>query len=130
MQQRKGIATVEFAVLLPVFVLLTLGMLEVSRYLHTFQRATQGAREGARFAAGTDEGPEVVKEKVQETFWGKEYSDIPASDREKVGIEVSIPEMAGGATVVKVYCNYEDFSPFPPFYAKTLETQSVFRREP
>ncbi len=48
---RKGAAAVEFALVLPLFVLIFLGMLELGRGLHVQQVITQAAREGARLGA-------------------------------------------------------------------------------
>ncbi len=50
MKNRKGAAVVEFALILPVFGILMLGMLEVGRAVQVQQMITNAAREGARLA--------------------------------------------------------------------------------
>lgn len=47
---RRGIAAVEFAVVVPFFILLVLGMIEVGRGIMVQQILTNAAREGAREA--------------------------------------------------------------------------------
>lgn len=49
-RKRKGAATVEMAVILPVFVTILLGMIEIGRGLMVGQLMTNAAREGARLA--------------------------------------------------------------------------------
>jgi Flp pilus assembly protein TadG len=51
MNHRKGVAAVEFAIVLPLFVIMFLGMVELGRGLMVQQVITNAAREGARFAA-------------------------------------------------------------------------------
>lgn len=48
--KRRGAAAVEFAIVLPVFVILVLGMIEIGRYIMVQQVLTNASREGARRA--------------------------------------------------------------------------------
>jgi Flp pilus assembly protein TadG len=48
---RRGAAAVEFAVILPVLLLFILGIVEIGRLVMVGQLATNGSREGARYAA-------------------------------------------------------------------------------
>lgn len=48
---RRATATVEFAVIAPVFLTLILGMLEASRMFETYGQLAQVARDGARLGA-------------------------------------------------------------------------------
>lgn len=48
---RRGTATVEFAVIAPVFLTLILGMLEASRLFDTYGQLAQVARDGGRLGA-------------------------------------------------------------------------------
>lgn len=50
-KKRLGTATVEFAVIAPVFLMLILGMLEVSRLFDTYGQFAQIARDGGRLGA-------------------------------------------------------------------------------
>ena len=48
---RRGTATVEFAVIAPIFLTLILGILETSRLFDTYSQLAQAARDGARLGA-------------------------------------------------------------------------------
>lgn len=47
---RRGAAAAEFALVLPIFLTLTFGMIELGRVIMVHQILTNGAREGARYA--------------------------------------------------------------------------------
>ena len=55
-RKQRGQATVEFALILPVFLLLLLGIMEFGLVFHEYLVVTHAAREGARVATlgGTD----------------------------------------------------------------------------
>jgi len=48
--QRRGASLVEFAFVVPVFLLLIFGILEYARFFYTVQVMNNAAREGARYA--------------------------------------------------------------------------------
>lgn len=56
LKKRRGQAIVEFALVLPVFVLLLVGIMEFGLLFHQYMVVTAASREGARAAAvgGTD----------------------------------------------------------------------------
>jgi Flp pilus assembly protein TadG len=56
-RRRHAAHLVEFAVIVPIFLLFLFGILEYSRYLMTLQVMTNAAREGARFAVVTTNDP-------------------------------------------------------------------------
>ena len=47
---RKGAAATELALLLPLFLLIILGCIDLGRFAHTYIAVTNGARAGAEFA--------------------------------------------------------------------------------
>jgi Flp pilus assembly protein TadG len=47
---RRGAVAIEFALVLPIFLLLVFGVIEVGRMVMVYQILTNGAREGARYA--------------------------------------------------------------------------------
>lgn len=49
--RQSGIATVEFAIVLPVLVMLLLGVTEIGRAMLRYNALTKAAQEGARYAA-------------------------------------------------------------------------------
>lgn len=48
-QKRKAQSLVEFAILLPIFVLVVLGIFDLGRIVYTFSALHNAAREGARY---------------------------------------------------------------------------------
>jgi len=129
-RNRKGVAVVEFAIILPFFIILVLGMLECGARLLVKQKATQAAQAGARYAATPDSTDREAYEVTQEAFWGVEdYEDIPVDDREKVSINILIPELVGDPTVVLVHCDFKDFAPFPPFIKLPVDARCTYRKE-
>jgi hypothetical protein len=47
---RRGVAATEFALILPLFLLIVLGCIDFGRFAHTYIAVTNGARAGAGFA--------------------------------------------------------------------------------
>lgn len=56
LKKRRGQAMVEFAMVLPIFILLVMGIMEFGLLFHEYMVVTAASREGARAAAvgGTD----------------------------------------------------------------------------
>lgn len=55
--RRKGVAAVEFALTLPVFLLCVTGVLELSHFISNFHHVQRAARDGARVGSVILEGP-------------------------------------------------------------------------
>ena len=51
LSEREGVVSVEFAIILPLFVSLVMGMIEFGTALNASQRMVTAAKSGARFAA-------------------------------------------------------------------------------
>jgi Flp pilus assembly protein TadG len=66
-QAERGQALVEFALILPVILLLVVGMLEFARAWNLHQVMTDGAREGARRAVLAD--PVMDRDSVKAAMW-------------------------------------------------------------
>jgi Flp pilus assembly protein TadG len=66
-ESERGQALVEFALILPVFLLLVVGMLEFSRAWNLRQVMTDAAREGARRAVLAD--PVMDQDSVKAAMW-------------------------------------------------------------
>jgi len=127
---RRGAALVEFAVVMPVFLVFIVGMIEIGRAIMVQQLITNASREGAR-VAGYDSTSltSTVTSAVNASLSNAKITsatttvspDPPsgASDGQQVSVTVSIP--------------YSQVSWVPsPFFLKgrTLQATSVMRREP
>jgi Flp pilus assembly protein TadG len=124
---RRGIATVEFAIIAPLFFLLVLGCIELGRALMVQQILTNSSRAGARNAV---------------TLSGTEASAIAASTdfaegASVAGIEVAVtprPQTASAGEMITVTVTVPYASvtwvPAPWFMGgKTLSATSVMRKE-
>ncbi|RMF45453.1 MAG: pilus assembly protein [Planctomycetota bacterium] len=68
--QRRGAATVEFAVIAPIMLVLTLGMMEVGRMVMVKQIMVNATREGARLAILPEVDAAEVQSEVEEQLSG------------------------------------------------------------
>lgn len=126
-QNRRGIATVEFAIIAPLFFMLVLGCIELGRALMVQQILTNSSRAGARTAI-TLAGTEAAAIAASKDF---------AEGASVAGIEVSVspkPEVtsAGQMVTVTVTVPYENVTwvPAPWFMGgATLTATSVMRKE-
>jgi Flp pilus assembly protein TadG len=124
---RRGIATVEFAIIAPLFFLLVLGCIELGRALMVQQILTNASRAGARNAvtlAGTESSAITAAE---------DFAD--GASVAAVDVAVSPPPQnasAGDMITVTVTVPYDEVTwvPAPWFMGgKTLSATSVMRKE-
>lgn len=124
--QRAGAAVVEFAVCLPVIVLIVLGTIEAGSLLFLKQTIVQAAYEGAKVAisTGDTEQAEAIVEAVaagrnlqgvQVEFSPTDIANMPAGD--PLTISISAPG------------DSNSFIPFGPFKNITVRTSATMVRE-
>ena len=89
-RSRRGTATVEFAMVAPVFLTLLLGVTETSRLFETRNQLAVAAREGARMAAMDRSGivadGQTTNAKVTQDV--KNFLQASGLDPDKVNVEV------------------------------------------
>ncbi len=100
-QRRRGVAAVEFAVCLPVILLLVFGAIEASSFIFLKQSlhvaAYEGARSATRLGAGNTEGTDSVQNiltsrNVQDFLVSFPNGDAAKANRgDEIVIEVSAP---------------------------------------
>jgi Flp pilus assembly protein TadG len=125
---RSGAAVVEFAVVAPVMILLTMGMIEVGRMVMVKQIMVNASREGARFGALPGSSNEEVTARVQSEL---ESASI-------AGVQVTVTPAglatAEAGTAVKVQLSVAasqiSWVPNPLFsFSKNITTSTTMRRE-
>jgi Flp pilus assembly protein TadG len=79
-EPRRGVAAVEFAIILPVILIFLLGLWEVGRYVEAQQILVNGAREGARQASTGVKDASAVKTAVVTYLQQKGISKVTTSD--------------------------------------------------
>ncbi len=127
-KQRVGAAAVEFAVVAPVMIALTFGLIEMGRMMMVKNAATQACREGARLAVTPTANSESVEDVVRQEL---ELYDISASN---VIITPSVLGSAqpGDTVSVKVQINVDANSWIPGFISlaiDSIESETQMRRE-
>ena len=125
-KKRAGAAAVEFAVVAPLMILLTMGMMELGRVVMVQQILVNASREGARLAVL----PGIEEAEVQSRVLG----DLQATAINGATVTVSSdPNAPGGSSVtVSVSVPAKDISwiPNPAFTFNTvLNAATTMRRE-
>jgi hypothetical protein len=108
--RRRGAATVEFALVSPLFILLLFGMIEFGRMTMVKQVIINASREGARQAVVEGATSEKIKD-VVETYLTASHIPINRDD-----IEISAePDSvnSGDPIMVRVWVPYEEVSWLP-----------------
>ena len=126
--QRCGAAAVEFAIVAPVMILLTMGMMEVGRLVMVKQLLVNASREGARLAALPGASTEQVLEQVQTEMVGASISGANVT----VTPSILISAGAGTPVTVSISVNATDVSWIPnPAFALTqqITASTTMRRE-
>lgn len=135
-EKRRGAALVEMAVVLPLFVSLALGMIELGRALMMSQLLTNAAREGARLATLTGTTNADVQNSI--TTFLQSTASVSPSD---VSIAVTVSDTNAGNNVanaktrdlitVQVGVPFSIVSYLPPTYLQgaTLTGYSAMRHE-
>jgi Flp pilus assembly protein TadG len=126
---RRGAATVEFALVSPLFIILLFGMIEFGRMAMVKQVIINASREGARQAVVEGATSEEIKD-VVETYMTASHIPIDRDD-----IEISVdPETvnSGDPIMVRVWVPFEEVSWLPgAMYlgGSRLTGSSVMRKE-
>src|SRR4051812_13140368 len=78
--RRRGVAAVEFAVLLPLLILMLAGVWEVGRYVEVQQLLSTAVREGGRQAATGNKNLAAVQQCVANYLNKNGISNVATSD--------------------------------------------------
>jgi Flp pilus assembly protein TadG len=126
-QNRRGVAAVEFALVVPIFLLLVFGIIEFGRVIMVQQVLVNASREGARRAVLETATADSVTKTVSE------YLKAASVKVDKGDISVS-PDPSSVTNhrpiTVSVSVNFSDVSWMPPFlYQGNLEAATTMRSE-
>ncbi len=109
----SGIAAVEFALVLPVFISIVLGLIEIGRVLYTDHTLDHAAREGVRYAIVR--GASSPTPALSSDIVALVKSRAAPLDPAMVGVAVSFDpnNKPGSAVAVQVSYNFEFLMPVP-----------------
>ena len=133
MRDKRGAVVVEFALVLPVFLLLIFGMIEFGRAVMVQQILVNASREGARQAVLDGSTVAEVDNRV-DAYLSAAVINGATTEYAVNGISVADPSVAGfgEAVTVRVSVSYDDVNwiPVPAYLGSTLLSAStVMRRE-
>lgn len=108
LRNESGAAVVEFALVLPLILVLIFGIIDMGRLLFTANALTSAVREGARYAA-------VQTNPTRDAVYDRIRNHMDAAVRPPVArAEVSLVANSADRTVIVSVSNYE-FSTITPF---------------
>jgi len=114
-RNRRGVALVEFAIVIPLVFLFTFGLIEMARLVMVQQALVNAAREGARLAALTTTTDPATVDTAVRTFLSSSITD--AEDVNTVGVSVTPSSLSGMASntpvTVAVNVNFSDVTWMP-----------------
>ncbi len=111
-RSQRGVALVEFAIVLPFLIVLLFSVWELGRIFDAWLVVTNGAREGARYAVATSDDA-VVRTKVEDYIVsGYGLTRITSGDIRSYTIDVDRPASTGMVTVT-VKATVQIFAPLP-----------------
>jgi Flp pilus assembly protein TadG len=113
----RGAAMVEFALILPILLMLVIGIIEFGRAYNTTVSMQAAAREGAREAALGNDG--IVDATVRDA--------APSVDIDTVTLTQACVDGEDGQAVVTVTEDFTFGIPFVPLGTKTLTATGVMR---
>lgn len=127
-QRSRGAAVVEFAVVGPLMVMLTMGMIEVGRVVMVKQLMVNASREGARLAILPTTNAQSVLDKVQLELTNASINGAAVSLNPP-----SLATAAAGTAVtvsISVPASQVSWIPNPAFtFSQTITASTTMRRE-
>ena len=124
---RRATSAVEFALIAPIMILFTFGLIEISRVMLVKQSATHATREGARVAVRPQSESSEVTARVQEelALLGVNAATIevdPAPEVADPGSQITVRVAIDAASVSWVSGIFN-------FSESTIQAESSMRRE-
>jgi Flp pilus assembly protein TadG len=125
---RIGAAAIEFAVIAPLMILFTFGLIEIGRFMLVKQSATHATREGARAAVRPTADVDTVIDRVTE-----ELAILSITDADiEVDPNPLTNAVPGSQVTVRVRISIDSISWVPDYFnfpVSDIVAESTMRRE-
>ena len=129
LQNNRGVAAVEFAICLPILILLVCGSIEFGLLFYNQQVITNASREGARAGIVAETGNADIIQIVENYCNGNLINLNGTNELQADAVAVSAPDANNDRTVRVIY-NYNFlFGGILGFTDKTLSAQTIMRME-
>lgn len=130
LQNNRGVAAVEFAICLPILILLVFGSIEFGLLFYNQQVITNASREGVRAGIVEGTGTADIIQIVENYCSGKLINLNGSSELETDAVTVTWPEVGDEDLTVSVSYNYNFlFTGILGFTDPTLSAQTIMRME-
>jgi Flp pilus assembly protein TadG len=129
LQNNRGVAAVEFAICLPILILLVCGSIEFGLLFYNQQVITNASREGARAGIVAETGNADIIQIVENYCNGRMINLNGANELQADAVTVSAPDGDDGLTVSVIYDYNFLFGGILGFTEKTLSAQTIMRME-
>ena len=128
-RRRRGQALVEFALIIPLFLLLLVGIFDLGRAVFAYNTLTNAAREGARIAIVNQYEPSIIKKAKDQTAIVELNDPSVAIDFYQVNAD-GTPDTSSQCALVAVGClavvSFEaTYFPITPFVSNILFRNGV-----
>lgn len=124
-RSERGAAVVEFALVLPLLILLVFGIIEFGRAYNLYLGVTHAAREGARIASVRN-GTGVTDDEIKDQVVARSALDITTSNVEVTPAGLKTP---GQAITVRVRYPVTLTIPLLGSYSIDLKSEGIMRIE-
>lgn len=124
----KGQALVEFALVMPVIVLMIFGLVDVGRAVFTYNTLSQSARQAARTAIVNQDSTSIENTAIENgATLGLSASDVDVCFKSDDSTERDCSSTAGDCTTILVGClaiveAHTDYAPLTPVIGSLLGT--------
>lgn len=129
LQNNRGVAAVEFAICLPILILLVCGSIEFGLLFYNQQVITNASREGARAGIVAETVNADIIQIVENYCSGKLINLNGANELQANAVTVSAPDAQNDRTVRVTYDYDFLFGAILGFTDKTLSAQTIMRME-
>jgi len=129
LRNNKGVAAVEFAICLPILILLLFGLIEFGLLFYNQQVITNASREGARAGIVAETVNADIIQIVENYCIGKLINLNGANELQANAVTVSVPDAQNDRTVRVTYDYNFLFAGILGFNQINLSAQTIMRME-